>query len=203
MKKRLSWDRINKLIYENFKLSLRYLKEIKNYIWFSLILFFGVGIFGYLFPVFFVEEILNLIKEIIAKTGGLGGIGLVRFIFLNNLKSSFFAMLFGVFFGIVPFIVIIVNGYVLGFVANNAVASEGVFVLWRLLPHGIFELPAVLISVAVGLRLGMFLFVYRGGGKWEEFKNWLKDAFRVFLFIIVPLLVVAAIIEGILIWLWG
>jgi len=199
----MSWDRINKFVYANFKLSLKYVKDIKNYIWFSFILFFGVGIFGYFFPVLFEEQILNLIKEIIAQTEGLDMVGLIRFIFLNNLRSSFFAMLLGIFFGIIPFFVLIVNGYVLGFVASKTVVSEGFSILWKLLPHGIFELPAVLISVAIGLRLGMFLFVYEGRRKWKEFKRWLVDAFRVFLFIIIPLLVIAAMIEGVLIWLWG
>lgn len=203
MKKRLGFGRINKFVYTSFKLSLKYLKEIKNYIWFVLVLFCCVGVFGYLFPVFFEEQILKLIEDLIKQTEGLGVFGLIRFIFVNNLRSSFFAMLFGIFFGILPFVVIVVNGYVLGFVANKTVSSEGFLVLWRLLPHGIFELPAVLISIAIGLKLGMFLFVYRGRKKGKEFRRGLVDAFRVFILIVIPLLVLAAIIEGWLIWLFG
>ena len=30
--------------------------------------------------------------------------------------------------------------------------------LFRLLPHGIFELPAIFISLGLGLRFGMFIF---------------------------------------------
>jgi len=202
MKKGLSRSKRDGFIYVNFKLSLKYLKDIQNYIWFSLVLFFGIGIFGYFFPVFFEEQILNLIKEIIAQTEGLDMLGLFRFIFINNLRSSFFAMLLGIFFGIVPFFVLVVNGYVLGFVANKTVSSEGILILWKLLPHGIFELPAVFISVAVGLRLGVFLFVSKNKG-WKEFKKWVIDAFRVFIFVVVPLLVVAAVIEGWLIWVFG
>jgi len=155
-----------------------------------------------LFPVFFEEQILDLIKDIIAQTEGLGGLELIRFIFVNNLKSSFFAMLLGIFFGIIPFMIILVNGYVLGFVANKTVSSEGFFVLWRLLPHGIFELPAVFISAAIGLKLGLFLFVSKDKS-WKEFKKWIVDAFRIFVFIVIPLLVVAAIIEGGLMWVFS
>lgn len=202
MKKRLSWDNLNKFVYRNFRLSLDYLKKTKNYAWFSLILFFGVGIFGYLFPGFFEEQILKIIAELIEKTEGLSGLQLIKFIFINNLKSGFFAMIFGIFLGIVPFIVAIMNGYVLGFVANKIISVEGVLVLWRLLPHGIFEIPAIMISIGLGLRLGLFLFISKNKN-WKEFKKWLVDSLRVFVFIVVPLLVLAAMIEGALISFLG
>ncbi len=183
-------------IFRNFNLSLKYLNEIKNYVWFSLAVFLVFGLIGFLFPVFFEEQILNLIKELIEKTEGLGLIGLIRFIFLNNLKSSFFAMGLGIFFGVLPLLILIVNGYVLGFVASKTVAIEGISILWRLLPHGIFEIPAIMISAGLGLKLGTFLFVKHKKG---DFKQWLLNSLRVFLFIVVPLLIVAGIIEGLLI----
>lgn len=201
-KKRLSFDRINKFVYSNFRLSLDYIKKIKNYIWFSVILFFGIGILGYIFPVFFEEQILAMIAELIEKTEGMGTLELIRFIFINNLKSGFFAMIFGIFLGIVPLIVNVMNGYVLGFVASKTVALEGILVLWRLLPHGIFEIPAIMISVGLGLRLGLFLFVSKNK-TWKEFKKWGVDSFRTFVFIVIPLLVIAGIIEGILIIFLG
>ena len=197
------WKRLNEFIYRNFKLGLEYLKEVRNYVWFSLALFFGLGVFGFLFPVFFEVQILNLIKELLEQTKGLGAFGLIRFIFMNNLKSSFFALALGIFFGLVPFVVLLVNGYVLGFVASKSVAVEGVSVLWRLLPHGIFEIPAVMISIGLGIRLGLFLFIFKGENKKKEFFCWLLNSLRVFVFIVIPLLVIAAIIEGFLIWAMG
>ncbi len=202
LKEMISWGNLNKFVYKNFKLSLDYLKKTKNYFWFSLILFFCIGIFGYLFPVFFEEQILKIISELIEKTEDLGGLQLIKFIFINNLKSGFFAMIFGIFLGIVPFIVVIMNGYVLGFVANKTISIEGILVLWRLLPHGIFEIPAIMISIGLGLRLGLFLFVSKNKS-WKEFKKWVSDSFRVFVFIVVPLLILASIIEGVLISFLG
>ncbi len=194
---------LNDFIYDNFKLSWGYLKSLKNYIWFSIILFFCFILVGFMLPIFFQEQILKLIAELVRKTEGLGFFGLIKFIFINNLKSSFFAMILGIFLGIVPFIVLVVNGYVLGFVANKTVFTAGWAVLWRLLPHGIFELPAVLISISLGLKLGNFLFVYKGKNKWGEFKKWLIDSLRVFIFIVIPLLIIAGVIEGSLIILLG
>ncbi len=107
-------------------------------------------------------------------------------------------MILGIFLGFVPLVVAVVNGYVLGFVASKTVAVEGWLILWRLLPHGIFEIPAVLISIALGLKLGSFLFTSKNKG-WKEFWKWIKDVVRVFIFVIIPLLVIAGIIEGLLI----
>lgn len=194
---------LKEFIYLNYKLSLKTLKDTKNYIWFVSILFVLFISLGFLFPIFFQQQIYDLIRELLKQTEGLDVWNMIRFIFINNLKSSFFAVFCGVLFGIVPIAVSVVNGYVLGFVANKTIASEGYLVLWRLFPHGIFELPAVLISVGIGLRLGMFLFIYREKDKLREFGKWLLDGLRVFVFIVIPLLILAAIIEGGLIILLG
>ena len=89
----------------------------------------------------------------------------------------------------------------LGFVAKKTVAFEGFSILFRLIPHGIFEIPALIISLALGLKLGMFLFIYKEKNKGKEFLTWLKSSIKVFIFVIIPLLVIAGIIEGILIFL--
>jgi len=91
------------------------------------------------------------------------------------------------------------NGYLLGFVAMLSAKSQGIFILWRILPHGIFELPAIFISLGIGLRLGTYAFQK----KKVSFKNWIFSSLRVFILIVLPLLIVAAIIEGALIALSG
>lgn len=202
-KRRLSWENINNYFNSNFKFGLNYIKGLKNYFFAVLFLFLLVGVIGFFFPYFFENEILKIIEELLAKTEGLGTFGLISFIIANNIQSAFFGMIFGVFFGIISLIVLIVNGYVLGFVAVKTVEIAGFLVLWRLLPHGIIELFAVIVSLAIGLKLGMFLFTYHGKNKGKEFFRWIKNAIRVFVFIIIPLLVIAGIIEGFLIILLG
>jgi len=190
-------------IYSNFIEGIFYLGKIKKYFWFSVILFFVIGLVGFLFPIFFQEEILKLIQDLVKQTEGLGTLELINFIIFNNMKSAFFGMIFGIFLGLVPLGIIVVNGYVLGFVANKSVMVEGISVLWRLVPHGIFELPAIFISTALGLRLGMFLFFYRGKNRGAEFKKWFWNSLKVFILIVIPLLVIAGIIEGVLIGVVG
>ncbi|HJX50295.1 MAG TPA: stage II sporulation protein M, partial [Candidatus Nanoarchaeia archaeon] len=70
-------------------------------------------------------------------------------------------------------------------------------VLLRLLPHGIFEFPAIILALATGIRLGLFWF---SDNKKKEFVKRVEGSLRVFLFVILPLLIIAAIIEGFLIF---
>ena len=95
-------------------------------------------------------------------------------------------------------IIAIANGYILGFVSSMSVESAGVASLGKIIPHGIFELPAIFISLGLGLKFGTFAFQKN---KAKSFKNYLINSLRVFLLIVIPLLIIAGIIEGTLIFL--
>jgi uncharacterized membrane protein SpoIIM required for sporulation len=98
--------------------------------------------------------VLNLIREIILGLEGKTTIELIILIFFNNLKASFFAMLVGTLFGIFPVITGLINGYVIGFSINLSIEQAGILILWRLIPHGLFEIPAIILSMGIGLYLG-------------------------------------------------
>lgn len=176
---------------------IKYLKESKNYIFTISIIFFSFILIGYLFPTFFADKLLEIIKQLMEKFTGLGLGKTIGLIFFNNLQASLFSVLFGVAFGVLPLFSAIVNGYFIGFVANKVIAQEGIFVLWRLLPHGIFELPAVLISMGLGLRIGLELFKKKSD---KNLKRNIVESIKSFLAIVLPLLLIAAIIEGTLVF---
>jgi len=184
---------------EEYNKSWNYLKESKNFIYIIAIIFFTFVLFGFFIPApeVVVEQILEFIKELIEKTQNMSQGQLIKFIFFNNLQTSFFGIILGLFFGIFPIIAAIANGYLLGFVSSITVESEGGLILWRLLPHGIFELPAVFISLGLGLKFGTFIFQKR---KLDSFNEYFWNSIRVFLFVVVPLLAIAGIIEGILVF---
>jgi len=184
---------------KNYIESWEYVKESKKFIYAVFFIFLFSSIIGFFFPApnAVIEQILKFIEELLAKTGGMNQFELINFILLNNLQSSFTSMIFGVLLGIFPLMAVIVNGYILGFVSAMSVKSEGVFILWRLIPHGIFELPAVFISMGLGLKLGTFILQK---DRIESLKRYLWKSIIVFLFIILPLLILAAIIEGSLIF---
>jgi len=181
----------------NYVLSWKYLKKCRNHILFIILIFLLSAIIGLYFqPAIIVDWIREFVEELLARTEGLNWWQMIVFILNNNLRSSFFGMIFGLALGVFPVITAFANGYILGFVSQRTVTTEGLSVLWRLLPHGIFELPAVIMSLALGTKLGLFWFSKE---RKKEFLIRVQESLRVFLFIIIPLLIIAAIIEGLLI----
>ena len=124
---------------------------------------------------------------------GKNTIQIIATIFFNNAKVSIISILFGIGLGVIPLLVCISNGYILGFVARKVVDTSGALVLWQLFPHGIFEIPAIIISIGLGIQIGL-----KPKSK-EDLKKIAKESLRIFITIILPLLVIAAIIEGTLI----
>ena len=137
--------------------------------------------------------IMEFLKDLIEKTQNLNQGELTAYIFWNNLQSAFTGLFFGIVLGFFSVIATMINGYVVGYVSKLAVGVEGPSVLWQLVPHGIFELPAVLVSLGLGSKLGSFIFQEK---KIESLKHFLWMSFLVFVLIVLPLLIIAAIIEG-------
>ena len=115
-------------------------------------------------------------------------------IFLNNSFTCFIDILSGPLAGVVPLFSAFVNGGLVGWF----VQQEGLIVLVAIIPHGTFEIPAFLISTAIGLRLGREVFRSRGE---RDLGGEMKMGLWVFLTLILSLLVIAAIIESALITL--
>lgn len=178
------------------KREIKFLKESKHYIFVSIIIFLCFSVIGFIFPVF-KEQILEMIQELQGIFQGLNLWETIGLIFFNNAKASLIAIMTGVFFGVFPLLIALTNGYIIGFVSNIVTYETSVFELWRLLPHGIFELPAVLISIGLGLKIGIEVLT-KPTIKNLEYN--LNESLRTFVQIIIPLLVIAAIIEGVLIF---
>jgi stage II sporulation protein M len=184
----------------SYKKCFEYLKENKVYFCIIAALFLISILIGVIFPLFFQEFIKKLIENLAEKTKGMGFFQLFIFILENNIMTAFLGLLFGLILGLLPLLLAMFNGYVLGFVSGKVAGVEGLGVLFRLLPHGIFEIPALVISLGLGLKLGMFLFS-RNPGKQLVYD--LENSLRVFLFVIIPLLLIAGFIEAGLIILLG
>lgn len=186
---------------ENYVQSWKYIKESRHFIYSIIILFLFFSLLGFFFPVpeNISAYIMEFIEELLRKIEGMSPGELIKFIFLNNIQGSFFGMIFGILLGIFSLTSVILNGYVLGFVAAESVRGSGILILLRLLPHGIFELPALFLSLGLGLKLGAFIFQKN---KLKSLQRYVWESFRVFLFVIIPLLIIAAIIEGSFIFLF-
>ncbi|MBI2858752.1 MAG: stage II sporulation protein M [Chloroflexi bacterium] len=135
-----------------------------------------------------------LLKEL----GGIAGLlrGLPPFvmfilIFLNNAVKSLLVILAGLGFGVLPIIFVIVNGLLIGFVVRLATPKVA---LAGILPHGVFELPAVLFASALGVHLGTVIW-RKARGEVADIPGHIARAMKAYLLVILPALLIAAVIE--------
>ena len=182
-----------KKFFSGYRDSLSFLVDSKNYFLFVLFIFLFSAFVGVVYPQFFSNQIKDYLVNLYDQVKDLGFWHLFLFIINNNVSSAFFGFLLGLFFGIFPIFVSVVNGYVLGFVAGKSVSLSGLPILLRLLPHGIFELPAVFISAGLGLRIGFSFFTKNGR---KNFWNVFVQSVLAFLRFVVPLLIIAGFIEA-------
>ncbi len=143
-------------------------------------------------------NVLKLLKDAFGGITALDPLEMLIEIFKNNIRNSFAALLLGLAFGIVPFTFAVLNGIVLGVIVDFFVKTKGaLFVLAAILPHGIIELPAVLMSVGIGFRLGHAAYLSLMRLKTAcELMNELRQAIIFYVKIIAPLLLLAALIES-------
>lgn len=191
--KKTGYNNLREVYIECFK----FISESKKQIYFAISAFIFFILIGYFIlpPKELELQLIEKLREIALAFSGLGLWQTIWLIFSNNLFVCFISIILGIIFGIFPFLVLMSNGYLIGYVAHRAVAVDGISTLWKLLPHGLFELPAILISIGLGFKLGTSLF------KKDTFKKNFRKSMLVFLTVILVLLIIAAVIEGILVFL--
>ena len=121
-------------------------------------------------------------------------------IFSHNIRSLLAAALLGLLsFGSLPLVMLMAPVTIIAFAAAqisaagyNPLLFVGAFVL----PHGIVELPAAILATAAALRLGMSIIAPPPGVSVSQ--HWLQSLaylIKLFVFVVVPLLAIAAYIE--------
>jgi len=175
-----------------------YLSALRFYLLFVILLFFGailLGYMGFLSEVFsesfaWLQQLSEGLKDFTERyPSWLIFLAFFIVIFLNNAFTSFLNIVAGPLLGIFPLFSAVLNCGVLGWVAHE----EGLIVFLAIVPHGMFELPAYFLSVAIGLRLAREVFKPKDE---RQLKKELKKGFKVFLILIVPLFLIAALIES-------
>ncbi len=160
---------------------------------------FGIGLaFGLVLP----ADIADFLAEDLAALEQLGAIlrpftvSTAIFIFSKNVLALVLSFIFSPILCLLPILALIVNGWIISFISSIIVQEKSLgFLLAGLLPHGILELPALIIGEAAALSFGFMVLtalVSRNKRKffWPHLKQNLK-----YLAIAVSLLVPAAIIE--------
>ena len=176
---------------------MAYLKSIRVYIGLSIFLFGITAAMGYLTAAVDPDLALEWTKELqmLKWIMDQPPIIIMTIIFLKNLLASAMAMLLGLGLGLVPTLVVTSNGFLLGIVGHGAIQKEGwLYLAAGILPHGIIELPVVLVSIAIGFRLGYLLALTIFREK-VDLSGEIRIAVHFLLRWVTPLLFIAATIE--------
>jgi stage II sporulation protein M len=122
-------------------------------------------------------------------------------ILYNNVFASFLFVVSGFLLGIPPLMFMAFNGFFIGYISWNAAQAQGIiFVLATILPHGIIEIPSILLSASMGIGFG-YQIIHKLLRR-EGLQKYVKDTLTIFIKRVVPLLVFAAGIETALIYIF-
>ena len=146
------------------------------------------------------RQMTEMFQAIVGNYQGLAGGMLFFNILLQNVMATIFVLVSGVIGGVIPAFAIGSNGFGLGVLYRQAAEVSGYWkAALKVLPYGVFEIPALLIAASYGLWLGVMVVRRMRGKESTLLRVHLEHAFRRYFAIVFPLLVVAAAIETALI----
>jgi stage II sporulation protein M len=142
------------------------------------------------------EELMKLFeKEVAGQMDNTDPVDMCVKLFFNNLQACILLFLGGATFGILTIFIMSLNGIVIGAIME-LVSKEhsALFVAAAIVPHGIFEIPAFIISGALGILLAQSLIA-----EWYGSGDTAVAAYayaRLFLAVVLPLVAIAATVEA-------
>ncbi|MFC2056790.1 stage II sporulation protein M [Chloroflexota bacterium] len=126
---------------------------------FVAIFLFGIGLaWGLATPIgitSILSEDIAALEELADFLAPLPQVSVFFFIFIKNVTAVLISFAFSPVFCLVPVIALIFNGGIVGLVSTLVIQEKSLgYLLAGLLPHGIFELPALIMGEAVALSFG-------------------------------------------------
>ena len=150
----------------------------------ALAIFMFFFFLGYISP-----GILEYYKGILLGNTFSSPLSLFVFLVANNALIALLGTFSGILFGIVPAILLCLNGYMLGDIAGMIITESGIYQLvLSYLPHGLFEIPSIILSLGFGISGYAVL-------QEKKTKQFFHDGAIVYLGLIFPLLLAGAVIE--------
>lgn len=181
--------------YEKYVLDL--IRTLKPYILFIVILLSAGIVLGFTDPLNLNEFIESMIGNLMNTFKNYRGFELFVRLLINNSKATALILFSGVFLSIFPVIGTLMNGMMIGFIFQSPQLMAGrpaYLIFIQLLPHGVFEIPALILALALGIKLGGWITTKK---KKEYLKANMKESFVCYVRVILPLLIIAACIETI------
>jgi stage II sporulation protein M len=144
----------------SFKDDLAYLKSIRVFIGITVLIFLVTAVMGYFAAAADSALAANWMNELemFKWILSLNPLLIMLAIFLKNLLACAMSVLLGLGFGLVPLLVLTSNGFMIGVVSYSIIHKQGLlYLIAGIVPHGIIELPTILLGISLGFRLGYLL----------------------------------------------
>lgn len=160
-------------------------------------IFFATLVVGTLVGQNLVEGLLSELGAVLGPLTSTGNLSLLLLlvIFINNAIKALGIIFLGTLLGLPPILFIGLNGFILGGLGSALETVNG----WRyavasFVPHGVIEIPVILLATALGLTIGMesVRWVVREN---SQVRLQLSNGLKVYVKWILPGLAVAAIME--------
>ena len=160
-------------------------------------IFFVSLILGTLIGQNIVEVIIGQLGAILEPMASTGKLTILLFliIFINNAIKALGIIFLGILLGLPTLLFLGLNGFILGGLGSVLESVNGWrYVMASFVPHGVIEIPVILLASALGFTVGMESL------KWllrreSRVKLQLSDGLKVYVRWILPGLAIAAIIE--------
>jgi len=184
----------------NWILAGMYDRTIKPYMRILALVFVASFLAGTVVPSPIRRQMTEMFQAMAGDYRDLSGGMLFFNILTQNVMATIFVVIFGLIIGIIPTFAVGSNAFGLGVLYRQASEVSGYTkAAIKVLPHGVFEIPALLIAASYGLWLGVMVVRRMRGKEDTPIKIHMEHAFRRYFAVVFPLLVVAAAIETALI----
>lgn len=171
----------------------------KIWLYFASFLFGAGFIWGLFLPVDgpgILAEDLAALEEMAGLISSLPQVAVFFLILVKNISVVVISLIFSPIFLLVPVLVLVLNGGVVGLVSILVTREYSLTYLFAgLLPHGIFEIPALIMAEAVAFSFGAaaLMAVFSQERRQQLMPNLRQNSRK--LKIVLVLLVIAAAIE--------
>ena len=170
-------------------------KFLKPYVYVVCALFLLSAGIGFLTPLQVQQKITKALLIYFSPLQSPTQLQVFLKIFLNNYISTLLSLLIGLFFGLGPILFLLINGFAMGNLVAFALSRVSAYkIVLAILPHGMFEVPAVLLASSYGLWWGVKN--YRRMRYRVPFREVFHLPLKRYLHVVVPLLLVGAFVEA-------
>jgi stage II sporulation protein M len=143
----------------------------------------------------FIDVLIGDFTQSLLPLGSLPPAALFAVIFLNNAIKSLLAIVMGIAIGIFPVIFLCFNGFIIGAVVSVLQSRiSNILIIASLAPHGIIEIPAIVLASALGLKVGFESIKYVVNRQ-SNVKMQLRQSLVIYAKWILIMLFIAALIE--------